>query len=144
MGKMQLVQTVPSEITPNCVFKAAGGSTFAAERPPRFWEQGAPGSKVSASLVAAAEPRNGRRGATDHLSPHQRCSTCGQGAGIPKGTPTNAHEFRHAFAIRMLDSGYDLVSVSQWLGHHSPEFTAAVYAICSEEQLRKRHFSDPK
>lgn len=62
-------------------------------------------------------------------------------AGIPPGRPCNAHAFRHAFAIRMLDDGEDLAAVSAWLGHHSPEFTAAVYAIRPERALREKFFS---
>ena len=57
------------------------------------------------------------------------------------GHHCNPHAFRHAFAIRNLDDGRDLAVVSQWLGHHSPEFTAKVYAIRSESQLRDAYFS---
>lgn len=60
--------------------------------------------------------------------------------GIPASRPANAHAFRHAFAVRMLDEGEDLAAVSAWLGHHSPEFTAAVYARRSERQLREKYF----
>ncbi len=62
-------------------------------------------------------------------------------AGIPRGRPGSPHSFRHAFAIRMLDEGEDLAAVSAWLGHHSPEFTAAVYAIRPERQLREKFFA---
>lgn len=55
----------------------------------------------------------------------------------------NAHAFRHAFAIRKLNEGYDLATVSQWLGHSSPMFTASVYAIRSEAELRSRYFAAP-
>jgi integrase/recombinase XerD len=61
-------------------------------------------------------------------------------ADIPAGRPCNAHGFRHAFAVRMLDEGEDLAAVSAWLGHHSPEFTAAVYAIRPERALREKYF----
>lgn len=56
---------------------------------------------------------------------------------------SNPHAFRHAFALRKLDEGYDLATVSQWLGHSSPEFTAKVYCIRSEKQLRARFFDTP-
>lgn len=56
--------------------------------------------------------------------------------------PSNPHSFRHAFAIRNLDDGHDLAIVSQWLGHHSPEFTAKVYAVRSESALRAAYFAD--
>lgn len=64
-----------------------------------------------------------------------------QAARIPKDRPSNAHSFRHGFAIRMLDEGEDLAAVSQWLGHHSPEFTAARYAVRPEWALREKFFS---
>jgi len=60
------------------------------------------------------------------------------------GHHCNPHAFRHAFAINHLDAGYDLAIVSQWLGHHSPEFTAKVYAIRSETKLRDKYFSVEK
>lgn len=56
---------------------------------------------------------------------------------------TNPHAFRHAFAQRKLDEGHDIAYVSQWLGHSSPEFTAKVYCVRSEDMLRKRFFMDP-
>jgi site-specific recombinase XerD len=56
---------------------------------------------------------------------------------------SNAHAFRHAFAIRKLNEGYDLATVSAWLGHSSPEFTASVYAIRTEDELRERFFEAP-
>ena len=57
------------------------------------------------------------------------------------GHHCNPHAFRHTFAIRNLDAGYDLAIVSQWLGHHSPEFTAKTYAIRSESALRAAYFA---
>jgi integrase/recombinase XerD len=56
---------------------------------------------------------------------------------------TNAHAFRHGFAIRQLNAGYDLATVSAWLGHSSPEFTAKVYAVRTEDELRARYFEAP-
>lgn len=61
-------------------------------------------------------------------------------AKVPEGTPTNAHAFRHAFAIRLLDGGYDIAAVSAFLGHTDPGFTARVYVIRSERELRKKYF----
>lgn len=63
-------------------------------------------------------------------------------AGIPKGTPSNAHGFRHAYAIRMLDAGHDLAAVAAWLGHSDPAFTAKVYANRREDELRRKWFGD--
>lgn len=64
-------------------------------------------------------------------------------AELPSNTIANAHSFRHAFAIRKLDEGYDLATVSQWLGHSDPAFTAKVYCVRSEAQLRRRYFTKP-
>lgn len=59
-----------------------------------------------------------------------------------KGVPTNAHGFRHAFAIRMLDEGHDLSAVSAWLGHSDPSFTARTYVTRREDELRRKWFGD--
>lgn len=61
-------------------------------------------------------------------------------AGLEPGEVATYHAFRHAFAIRMLDEGKDLALVSQWLGHSDPAFTAKVYAVRDEPQLRSRFF----
>lgn len=61
-------------------------------------------------------------------------------AGIPAGAPTNAHAFRHAYAIRMLDAGHDLAAVSAWLGHSDPSFTARTYVTRREDELRRKWF----
>lgn len=63
-------------------------------------------------------------------------------AAIPSGTPSNAHAFRHAYAIRMLDAGHDLAAVAAWLGHSDPAFTAKVYANRREDELRRKWFGD--
>lgn len=62
-----------------------------------------------------------------------------QAAGI-EGRPSNAHAFRHAFAIRMLDQGEDIAAVAAWMGHHDPAFTAARYVVRSEAALRAKYF----
>lgn len=53
----------------------------------------------------------------------------------------NAHAFRHAAAIRWLDEGIDLATVSQWLGHQNPEFTARFYCTRTEKQLRQKFYN---
>lgn len=63
-------------------------------------------------------------------------------AKLPSSTITNAHSFRHAAAIRWLDEGVDLATVSAWLGHSDPAFTAKTYCIRTESQLRARFFGD--
>jgi site-specific recombinase XerD len=62
-------------------------------------------------------------------------------ADLPKNTVANAHSFRHAFAIRMLDAGHDISAVSAWLGHEDPTFTARVYVIRREDELRRKYFN---
>lgn len=59
--------------------------------------------------------------------------------GIPAGAHINPHAFRHAFALRMLEQ-HDLALVSRWLGHATPEFTARVYCVRSESELRAAYF----
>lgn len=61
-------------------------------------------------------------------------------AGIPDGEPCNAHSFRHAFAIRMLDNGHDIATVAAWLGHSDPALTAKFYAVRREDELRRLYF----
>lgn len=73
--------------------------------------------------------------AVQHVLRHLRLA-----AGILPGTPANAHAFRHAFAVRMLDAGHDLAAVSAWLGHTDPAFTARVYARRREAELRRKFF----
>lgn len=63
-------------------------------------------------------------------------------AGIARGTPANAHAFRHAYAIRMLDDGHDISAVAAFMGHSDPAFTAKVYVIRREDELRRRFFGD--
>jgi len=63
-------------------------------------------------------------------------------AEIPNNTIANFHAFRHAFALRKLDEGYDISAVSAWLGHSDPAFTAKVYCIRTEAQLRQKFFND--
>ncbi len=77
------------------------------------------------------------------LSPHTVASYMRQlraKAKIKSTTIANIHAFRHAFAIRKLDGGYDLAAVSAWLGHADPAFTAKTYLIRTEAQLREKYF----
>lgn len=61
-------------------------------------------------------------------------------AGFEEGVITNPHSLRHLFAIRKLDEGHDLALVSAWLGHADPAFTASVYVVRREDQLRRAFF----
>ncbi len=61
-------------------------------------------------------------------------------AEIKPHTIASIQSFRHAFAIRKLDEGYDLATVSAWLGHSDPAFTAKTYCIRREDELRRIYF----
>lgn len=63
----------------------------------------------------------------DHLSKR---------AGTRKIKP---HDFRHGLALRMLENGSDLATVSQVLGHSGIRITAKFYSRWSKNQLKKRH-----
>ena len=65
-------------------------------------------------------------------------------AQISPQTPSNYHAFRHAFAIRKLDEGVDIATVSAWLGHKDPAFTARTYCIRTEDELRNIYFKPSK
>lgn len=65
-----------------------------------------------------------------------------QMAAIPRTTPANAHAFRHAYAIRMLDDGHDISAVAAFMGHSDPAFTAKVYVVRREDELRRKWFGD--
>jgi integrase len=43
------------------------------------------------------------------------------------------HAFRHSCASRLIAAGRNIVQVSRWLGHHSPEFTLSSYARLMDE-----------
>ena len=100
------------------------------------WLEERPGVGEPWLWLAFAAPF-GRMAASTVQAVLRRCRLA---AGIPPERPSSAHGFRHAFALRMLDEGEDLAAVSAWLGHHSPEFTAAVYARRDERRLREKFF----
>ena len=45
-------------------------------------------------------------------------------AGVPWAS---AHTLRHSCASRLFRAGLNILQISRWLGHHSPNFTMAVY-----------------
>ncbi len=99
------------------------------------WLNTRPASRTPALFtIGSKKPRPLTKTAVSHLFHTIRQNN-------PNLIHANPHAFRHAFAIRNLDTGRDIALVSQWLGHHSPEYTAKIYAIRSEEELRRAYFS---
>ncbi len=47
------------------------------------------------------------------------------------------YDLRHAFATHLLENGADLKSVSEILGHASPDMTMRVYQHVSSDLKRK-------
>jgi integrase len=59
------------------------------------------------------------------LRPHEKA------AGLPL---TNFHSLRHGAASMLLESGWDVMAVSELLGHSSPTVTMSVYAHSIEKR----------
>ena len=51
----------------------------------------------------------------------------------------NPHSFRHGFARSFLQSGGDLATVAQILGHSSIRVTGDFYSAWSDKELAERH-----
>jgi integron integrase len=78
---------------------------------------------VFPSFTLSEDPRTGWRG-RHHLhegSVSREISQAGRRTGIGK-RPT-AHSFRHSFATQLLETGYDIRTVQELLGHASVETT---------------------
>ena len=103
-----------------------------------FWEwlQARPKSRNSHIFLTSTKPTR----SLSKITIQSTLRNLAHRANIPSGSATNAHAFRHAFATRKLEEGYDLAVVSAWLGHEDPEFTAQVYARRSESELRRIYF----
>lgn len=50
----------------------------------------------------------------------------------------NFHITRHTFATRALESGFDIKTLSEILGHSSPAITLSKYAHCIDDYKRKK------
>jgi integrase len=55
-------------------------------------------------------------------------------AGIPD---CRLHDLRHGVASALIDQGEDLKTVSDWLGHSDPAFTARQYVHISDAKRRR-------
>jgi site-specific recombinase XerD len=62
---------------------------------------------------------------------HERMRVAWEDAGLE---PLGRHEARHSFASILIVAGYDVASVSEWIGHSQPSTTLDRYV----KPLRKR------
>ncbi|MBS4878142.1 MAG: tyrosine-type recombinase/integrase, partial [Clostridiales bacterium] len=63
------------------------------------------------------------------------CTKVSRIAGIRHVTP---HMLRHTFASRLFESGADLKSLAEILGHTDPAFTLKTYVTVSQEHLAEQ------
>lgn len=77
----------------------------------------------------------GRNGApADPRTLQYRLAAMAQRLGL---TGVHFHTMRHAYATRLLECGIDVKTVSELLGHSSPQITLACYAHATQEQKRQ-------
>ncbi|MBW2344195.1 MAG: tyrosine-type recombinase/integrase [Deltaproteobacteria bacterium] len=85
-----------------------------------YWQYVFPSDRIS------RDPRSGRKGRhhLDESGLQKSVKTAARKAGIPK--PVSPHAFRHSFATHLLESGYDIRTVQELLGH-SDVSTTMIY-----------------
>ena len=78
---------------------------------------------VFPSRSLSVDPRSGvtRRHHVDEKSLQRAVKRAAQQAGITK--PATPHTFRHSFAMHLLQSGYDIRTVQELLGHKDVQTT---------------------
>lgn len=100
----------------------------------RAWLAVRPAVDTSAVWVGLG---NRARGAMTHAGVRMVFRRLKQQTGI-KG-PCNPHSFRHGFARLYLQSGGDLASLADLLGHSTVEVTWRHYAIFRTSELAEKH-----
>ena len=96
----------------------------------RAWWRGArPELWMFAALRDPSQPMGGK------LVQRWYYSACAH-AGITKHG--GIHSLRHAYATHMLEAGYDLYSLQQWLGHNHVSTTIRYLHLARPDQRRRR------